>query len=72
MRRRAGPGLWLAQLAFGELSPDGHPYRPRRRTWEDLGGIGLRDAQWFFQKWYRPDNATLAVIGNVEIDAARA
>lgn len=53
------------------LLPKGHPYRPREAPLDDLDAIRLRDVQWFFQQWYRPDNATLLLSGDFDQDRAR-
>jgi predicted Zn-dependent peptidase len=38
----------------------------------DLEAVRARDLQWFFQRWYRPDNAHLVVAGAVDPAAVRA
>jgi zinc protease len=55
------------------LYPAGHPY-----SWttigshEDLSAASLEDVQNFFRRWYGPNNATLAIGGDVDPDAALA
>jgi len=45
------------------LFPDGHPYHGLGENL-DLDGVELRHVRWFFQTHYRPDNATLAIVGD--------
>ena len=55
------------------LYPEGHPYR-----WQvigslaDLDGASLQDVKDFHSKWYGPNNATLVVSGDIDVDRARA
>lgn len=55
------------------LYPEGHPY-----SWltigshEDLTAASLSDVINFFQRWYGPNNATLAVGGDVDPAQVRA
>lgn len=60
----------FANRILEALLPRGHPYLPRAQLLGDLDAIRLRDVQWFFQRWYRPDNATLVLRG--AFDPARA
>lgn len=43
-----------------------HPYRTPIRREAELDSIDLDSVKWFFQKGYRPDNATLIVTGRFE------
>ncbi len=59
------------------LYPAGHPYRKGLSNLEsqmygvpDLDAIDEDDVAWFFQRWYQPANATLAVVGDVPTDRA--
>lgn len=36
-----------------------------------LRAMSLSDVQWFFQRWYAPDNATLALVGNFDVPQAK-
>ncbi len=55
------------------LYPADHPY-----SWltigshEDLSSASLADVKSFFQRWYGPNNATLAIGGDVDFDNVRA
>lgn len=51
------------------LYPDGHPYRwPVIGHMRDLDAATFADAEAFFGRWYRPDNATLAIAGAVRAE----
>ncbi len=55
---------WVYQMAF----PPEHPYsRPIGGTHESLDRIGLGDAVVFVRKHYRADNATIAVVGDIDL-----
>ncbi len=57
----------LAYLHFGELSWSCWAYaHPVIGSWEDLEAARFEDALAFHQRWYRPDNATLAVAGDLD------
>jgi zinc protease len=62
----------LAGMALvGELYPPDHPYH-----WltigaaEDLRAAHLDDVRAFFQRYYHPQNASIALAGHVDADAA--
>lgn len=58
-------GLWL-EKALALLYPEGHPYRhPTIGSMEDLAAARFDDAREFFETWYRPNNCTLVVAGDV-------
>jgi zinc protease len=46
------------------LFPAGHAYHPQASELEDLKTIQLRHVQRFMQEFYRPDNATLVIVGD--------
>ncbi len=60
----------LPVAANVNLYPSGHAYRYHGDA--DVGAIELEEVQAFFQRWYGPNNATLALVGNFEVEAARA
>ncbi len=54
------------------LYPEGHPYRYLTiGRHEDLEGAALEDVRAFFKRWYAPSNATLTVVGDFDVKAAR-
>jgi zinc protease len=65
-------GECLRAFQVAALYPEGHPYRLPLELGEDVEVIKLPHVQWFFQEWYGPDNATLAVVGDFEPEAVRA
>ena len=53
------------------LFPPGHPYaRGAIGTHQSLSALGNADVLAFVKAWYRPDNMTLLVLGNVELESA--
>ena len=62
--------------AFVELGammyPQGHPYSwPVIGSMEDLSAASLADVVEFFKAYYAPNNASLVVAGDIEIEATR-
>ncbi|MEO6486334.1 MAG: pitrilysin family protein [Thermoanaerobaculia bacterium] len=58
----------LLNLAY---DPD-YPYHwPTIGSMEDLGAASLDDIRQFFSTWYRPDNATLTVVGDFALAEAK-
>jgi predicted Zn-dependent peptidase len=56
---------------FAGLFPEGHPYHHLPiGSMADLDAASLEDVHQFFRTWYAPDNAVLAIVGDV--DAAHA
>ena len=50
-----------------------HPYgQPVVGLMEDLRRLGRRDVERYYQDYYGPNNAVLAVVGNVESDDVAA
>ena len=64
----------LAHLALEEhLFPEGSPYHwPVIGSAADLEAARLGDVTGFFARWYVPRNAILAIVGDVEPEAAFA
>ena len=63
-------------MAFLELSrmlyPPEHPYSwPTIGHMEDLTAASYDDVVAFFKKYYAPGNASLAIVGDIDLDAAR-
>jgi zinc protease len=60
------------EAIFHALFPVGHPYRPYiMGSHTDIQSARLADIREFFKLYYRPNNATLALVGDFEIDAAK-
>ncbi len=60
------------ELALAEaLYPDEHRYRVIYEDPDDIEAIELDHVRWFFQRYYTPANATLAVVGDFQTDALR-
>lgn len=55
------------------LYPEGHPYRWQViGSLDDLEGARLADAVDFHEKWYGPNNATLVVAGDIDVEQTKA
>ncbi len=64
----------LAEVAFSRAlyGPD-HPYgRSNLGTEESMQRIGEADLREFWQRWFRPDNAALVVVGAIDAASLRA
>ncbi|WP_313115229.1 M16 family metallopeptidase [Aequorivita sediminis] len=54
------------------LYPEGHPY-----SWEVIGSLEdlqnatLQDVKDFYNRWYVPNNVTLTIAGDIDIDQAK-
>ncbi len=58
---------------FRELFPEGHPYRPLiMGSHVDIQSARLTDVREFFKLYYRPNNATLTIVGDFDPIATRA
>jgi zinc protease len=57
----------MASIRMGEMMyPDDHPYHwPTIGYQDDLTNASLADVQAFFRTWYAPNNASLAIAGDV-------
>ena len=59
--------------AVEALYPAGHPYSwPTIGSMEDLGAASLEDVEAFFRRFYAPNNAVVAVSGDVRAEEVRA
>jgi zinc protease len=57
---------------YAALYPEGHPYRYLTiGRHEDLATASVDDVKGFFKTWYVPANATLTLVGDVEIARAK-
>lgn len=58
---------------YQELFASGHPYRHTViGRHEDLESATVKDVRDFFQSWYIPANATLAIAGDFDLDRTKA
>jgi predicted Zn-dependent peptidase len=65
-------GSWNERL-FAALFPPEHPYHhPTIGSMADLDAASLEDVSAFFRLHYAPNNAVVAVVGDVEPDQVRA
>jgi predicted Zn-dependent peptidase len=65
-------GQWFHKLQEHLFPPD-HPYHhPTIGSMEDLDAASLEDVAAFFRTYYAPNNAVLAIAGDVEPAQARA
>ena len=64
----------MAELALDEmLWPEGHPYHwPTIGYMEDLTAASYEDVVAFFKTYYAPNNASLVIAGDIDLDKTRA
>jgi zinc protease len=64
----------IADVLLPELLfPKSHPYHwPTIGYMEDLSAASYEDVVEFFKRYYTPNNASLVIAGDVDVDAARA
>ncbi|MCP4808439.1 MAG: insulinase family protein [Proteobacteria bacterium] len=63
--------IWLELPSA--LYPEGHPYAHTViGSHEDLTAAELSDVIGFFESWYVPNNASLVLAGDIDIDEAKA
>jgi zinc protease len=54
------------------IYPAGHPYSwPTIGSMADLSAASLADVKDFFRRYYGPNNATLAIVGDIDLTATR-
>jgi predicted Zn-dependent peptidase len=64
-------GSWSEKLQ-AHLYPEGHPYHHSTiGSMADLDAASLEDVSEFFRTYYAPNNAVLAVVGDVQPDQVR-
>jgi len=62
-----------AMVRLGEISYRNWAYgHPVIGSWEDLKNAQFDEVVDFHQTWYRPDNAVLAIAGDVDVEQAMA
>lgn len=55
------------------LLPDGHPYYGAViGSHRDIQAARLEDVQDFFRQYYAPSNASLAIVGDIDVDETKA
>ena len=60
------------QLMLELLFPDDHPYHHTViGSMDDLGAASAEDVAEFFELYYAPNNASLCVAGDIDVDEAR-
>jgi zinc protease len=64
----------MATILLGEnLYPEGHPYRwPTIGYMDDLTTASYEDVVDFYQRYYGPNNASLAIAGDIDVEATRS
>jgi zinc protease len=64
----------MADIALDELLwPEGHPYHwPTIGYMEDLTAASYGDVVAFFKTYYAPNNASLVIAGDIDLDKTRA
>ncbi|MGB3725572.1 MAG: pitrilysin family protein [Glaciecola sp.] len=54
------------------IYPEGHPYHHQViGSLDDLENATLEDTKAFFAKWYRPDNVTVTLTGDFDLEQAK-
>src|SRR5262245_50548746 len=69
---RLGPTTAFRSYFERALYGEEHPYAKRDYPFSDVAAIELDDARWFFQQGYRPSNARLVIVGDMNTSRARA
>jgi zinc protease len=65
-------GQWVERM-LANLYPQGHPYHhPVIGYMQDLENGTLDDVRAFFRTWYVPNNAVLAIAGDIDVAQTRA
>jgi zinc protease len=65
-------GLGDEEVAH-QIFPPGHPYHAAvMGSHADIQAAKLEDVRDFFKSYYTPNNATLAVVGDIDIDSTKA
>jgi zinc protease len=64
-------GQWVERM-LANLYPDAHPYHhPVIGYMQDLEGGSLEDVRGFFRTYYVPNNAVLAIAGDIDVAATK-
>ena len=62
----------IVQTVRQTVSPENHPYRTLAEKEADPEALGFDDVRSFFQRYYRPDNAVLVLVGQLDPARTRA
>ncbi len=65
-RGRSGLGAEVRRTLARALWGQGHPYAREHESEDSVERIRLEHVRWFFQRWYGPKNATIAVVSPEE------
>jgi zinc protease len=58
---------------FHQLFPQGHPYHASIiGSHEDIQAAKLEDVRDFFRRYYAPNNASIAIVGDIDVAATKA
>jgi len=69
MRVDTSPGGLLYEAHLSEAFRE-HPYGvPVVGTMSDLGSLGRADAETYYRRYYGPNNAVVAIVGNIDADS---
>ncbi|MFI5370093.1 MAG: M16 family metallopeptidase, partial [Candidatus Eisenbacteria bacterium] len=61
------------EAIYHELFPVGHPYHAAvMGSHADIQAAKLEDVRDFFSKFYVPNNATLAIVGDIDVEKTKA
>jgi secreted Zn-dependent insulinase-like peptidase len=71
-RERRSVGSEVHERIEQACYPEGHPYRHLLDRYTDVDSIEVDHARYFMQRHYRPDTATLALVGAFDPEQARA
>jgi zinc protease len=63
----------LAQIVIDEnLFPPDHPYHwPTIGSMEDLNAASYQDVVDFFKRWYGPNNASISIAGDIDVERTK-
>ncbi|MFO7156718.1 MAG: pitrilysin family protein [Pseudomonadota bacterium] len=71
-RTDAAPYGLASEKAWQALFPLPHPYYGSViGSMEDLDAATMEDVFQFFEKWYAPSNATLAIVGDIDVEETK-
>lgn len=72
-RTDAAPYGLASEAAWQALFPLPHPYYGSViGSMEDLDAATMDDVHQFFETWYAPSNATLAIVGDIDVEETKA